>query len=241
MLKVTSPTINTVNINGCNSIVYKGNTYITSIILKDTVKSTLGCDSIFNVTNINVNKITPTTKTSIVSGCNNVVYKSIVYTSSTSVKDTLKSYQGCDSVYSNVNIVVNIITPTNNSITVNGCNSVIYKGNTYLASTLLKDTVKSYQGCDSMYNTVDIKIIKETVLKETGVKDFHHLHVWAISTTQNAMTGHVVVSTELSNEQVSQLKHTIKHELEHLNIQHATLETETETCSQEVCGEADHH
>jgi len=94
---------------------------------------------------------------------------------------------------------------------------------------------------DGVPNTVDIKIIKETVLKETGVKDFHHLHVWAISTTQNAMTGHVVVSNELSNVQVSQLKHKIKHQLEHLNIQHATLETETETCSEKICGEAHQH
>jgi cobalt-zinc-cadmium efflux system protein len=110
-----------------------------------------------------------------------------------------------------------------------------------IASTwsLLKNSLRL--SLDGVPNTVDIKIIKETVLKETGVKDFHHLHVWAISTTQNAMTGHVVVSNELSNVQVSQLKHKIKHQLEHLNIQHATLETETETCSEKVCGEAHQH
>jgi cobalt-zinc-cadmium efflux system protein len=110
-----------------------------------------------------------------------------------------------------------------------------------IASTwsLLKNSLRL--SLDGVPNTVDIKIIKETVLKVTGVKDFHHLHVWAISTTQNAMTGHVVVSNELSNVQVSELKHKIKHQLEHLNIQHATLETETETCSEKVCGEAHQH
>jgi cobalt-zinc-cadmium efflux system protein len=110
-----------------------------------------------------------------------------------------------------------------------------------IASTwsLLKNSLRL--SLDGVPNTVDIKIIKETVLKVTGVKDFHHLHVWAMSTTQNAMTGHVVVSNELSNVQVSQLKHKIKHQLEHLNIQHATLETETETCSEKVCGEAHQH
>lgn len=110
-----------------------------------------------------------------------------------------------------------------------------------IASTwsLLRDSLRL--SLDGVPNNVDLQTIKEAVLKTAGVKDFHHLHVWAISTTQNAMTGHVVVSTELSNEQVSQLKHTIKHQLEHLNIQHATLETETETCSQEVCGEEQPH
>jgi cobalt-zinc-cadmium efflux system protein len=89
---------------------------------------------------------------------------------------------------------------------------------------------------DGVPDNVNILEVKNNILKIEGVKDLHHLHIWAISTTQNAMTGHLVVSNELSNEQVAALKHTIKHELEHLNIQHATLETETEICREKNCG-----
>ena len=105
--------------------------------------------------------------------------------------------------------------------------------------SLLKDSVRL--SLDGVPTNVDMQQVKETVLKIAGVKDFHHLHVWAISTTQNAMTGHLVVSSEFTNTQVSKLKQVIKHELEHLNIQHTTLETETEICKEEVCGENEAH
>jgi cobalt-zinc-cadmium efflux system protein len=110
-----------------------------------------------------------------------------------------------------------------------------------IASTwsLLRDSLRL--SLDGVPNNVNVQSIREKILKQEGVKDFHHLHIWAISTTQNALTGHLVVASELSNEAVSKLKHTIKHQLEHLNIQHATLETETETCAEEICGEEHHH
>lgn len=110
-----------------------------------------------------------------------------------------------------------------------------------IASTwsLLRDSLRL--SLDGVPKNVNVQTIREKILKQEGVKDFHHLHIWAISTTQNALTGHLVVASELSNEAVSKLKHTIKHQLEHLNIQHATLETETDICAEEICGEEHHH
>lgn len=61
-----------------------------------------------------------------------------------------------------------------------------------------------------------------------GVIDVHHLHVWAISSSQNAMTAHIIVACDTNMETQDRIKNTIKHELEHVNIQHATLEFETE-------------
>lgn len=108
-----------------------------------------------------------------------------------------------------------------------------------IASTwgLLKDSLRL--SLDGVPENVDLKKVKEEVLKISGVKDFHHLHIWAISSTENAMRGHLVVSKELSMTQIEQLKKHIKHELEHLNIGHSTIETETEICEEEICGEAD--
>ncbi|HEY8969963.1 MAG TPA: cation transporter, partial [Puia sp.] len=70
-----------------------------------------------------------------------------------------------------------------------------------------------------------------------GVRDFHHIHIWAISTTENALTAHLVVDRNSSMDFVEQLKHTIKHELLHQNIQHATLEIELEDspCDEPDC------
>jgi len=73
---------------------------------------------------------------------------------------------------------------------------------------------------------IEIKKIRDNIAKMKGVKDFHHIHVWAISTTENALTAHLVVDKDCTMEYVDQLKHKVKHELLHLKIQHATLEIE---------------
>ncbi len=48
------PTTNTTNLSGCGSVSYNAQTYNTSTVLRDTVRSVRGCDSIYNVVNINV-------------------------------------------------------------------------------------------------------------------------------------------------------------------------------------------
>jgi len=112
-----------------------------------------------------------------------------------------------------------------------------------IASTwsLLKGSLRL--SLDGVPENVSLQKVKDKILSLEGVKDFHHLHIWALSTNQNAMTGHLVISGDLSNSQVADLKHTIKHELEHLNIQHSTLETETdsEICEEEVCEIREEH
>ena len=80
---------------------------------------------------------------------------------------------------------------------------------------------------DGVPDTIELEKIKSTALKVEGVIDIHHIHVWAISTTQNAMTAHLIVDEKTTMQQIQQIKTQIKHELEHENIHHPTLETET--------------
>ena len=75
--------------------------------------------------------------------------------------------------------------------------------------------------------------IREVALKIKGVKGIHHIHVWAMSTTENALTAHLVLQDGMSGDQTHSVKKQFRHELEHLNIIHATLETESEL---EECG-----
>jgi len=72
---------------------------------------------------------------------------------------------------------------------------------------------------------IEIEEVRKTALAIPGVKDIYHIHIWAMSTTENALTAQVVVNEDLDNDQVSRLKHDLRHELEHLGIQHVTLET----------------
>lgn len=83
---------------------------------------------------------------------------------------------------------------------------------------------------------VDINLdeIKGVLLRNEEVEDVHHLHIWGISTTQNALTAHIVVR---STENMEELKHKLKEELYEHNIQHATLELEldSEHCDHKCC------
>jgi len=101
--------------------------------------------------------------------------------------------------------------------------------------SLLKDSIRLT--LDGVPDNVDLQKVKEEVLSTTGVKDIHHIHIWAISTTQNAMTGHLVVSETLSNSEIAKIKDTLRHDLLHLNIHHTTFETEFETqnCEEIKC------
>lgn len=80
---------------------------------------------------------------------------------------------------------------------------------------------------DGMPEGIDIEDIGERMKKHAGVVDVHHIHVWAISTTENALTAHIVVDDLTKMEQTKQL---LKKELNSLGIGHSTLEFETTEC-----------
>ncbi len=81
---------------------------------------------------------------------------------------------------------------------------------------------------------IDPEQIKSLLLKDDRVKEIHHLHIWAISTTQNALTAHIVIDSFSDSQD---LKNQIKEALKKANIQHATLEMELpeEHCEENCC------
>jgi cobalt-zinc-cadmium efflux system protein len=93
-----------------------------------------------------------------------------------------------------------------------------------LASTwgLLGDSFK--MTIDAVPSGIELSEIKRIIAGMPHVKQVHHVHVWPLSTTENALTAHVVVETKLSFEEKLQTIENIKHELEHYNIQHSTIE-----------------
>ncbi len=91
---------------------------------------------------------------------------------------------------------------------------------------LLRDSLRL--SLDAVPQGIDLRAVKEAVKKISGVRDFHHIHIWALSTMENALTGHVVLDRKIGIEEQEKIKQEIKHQLLHSNIQHVTLETETE-------------
>jgi cobalt-zinc-cadmium efflux system protein len=97
---------------------------------------------------------------------------------------------------------------------------------------LLRDSLRL--SLDAVPLGIDLRAVKSAIEKISGVQDFHHIHIWALSTTENALTGHVVLKKGIGIEDQEKIKGDIKHKLLHLNIQHVTLETETESLACET-------
>lgn len=97
---------------------------------------------------------------------------------------------------------------------------------------LLKQTLRL--SLDGVPMDVDLEKVRQAALRIEGVKDIHHIHAWAICTSRNSLTAHLVIE-DLKN--AFAIKKQLRHELQHLNIQHSTLETELDsgTCSDEQC------
>ena len=96
----------------------------------------------------------------------------------------------------------------------------------YSTWNLFKDSLSLT--LDGVPKGIDFNKVNSEIKDVKGVIDVHHLHVWAISTSQNAMTAHIIIHCNTEMNQLNILKKNIKHKLGHLNINHATLEFETE-------------
>ncbi len=83
---------------------------------------------------------------------------------------------------------------------------------------------------DGVPQDVDINGIRKVLLKNDLIKNIHHLHVWAMSSSQNALTVHVVLKSPDDIQTFLAIKNGIKHELLHENIHHATIELDNEDC-----------
>jgi cobalt-zinc-cadmium efflux system protein len=89
---------------------------------------------------------------------------------------------------------------------------------------------------DGVPKDMDLDKIKAELMSNNGVKDVHHMHVWALSTTENALTAHLVIHPNEVNN-FNSIKHDLRHRLEHLDIQHSTFEPEFagEQCAEIEC------
>jgi cobalt-zinc-cadmium efflux system protein len=98
---------------------------------------------------------------------------------------------------------------------------------TILFSTwnLLKESLRL--SLDGVPADMNLQQVKDAAKKITGIKEIHHIHLWGMSTTENALTAHVVIDAKSSLAEAEKIKHDLKHELEHMNIQHVTLEIES--------------
>jgi len=87
---------------------------------------------------------------------------------------------------------------------------------------------------DGVPENIDIDDIKNIMMSIPGVEEVHHIHVWALSTQENALTAHVhITNIERTGTIIAQ----IRNELMSIGIQHVTIEAENKdfSCTEQVC------
>jgi cobalt-zinc-cadmium efflux system protein len=73
-------------------------------------------------------------------------------------------------------------------------------------------------------NDIDMKEVKKYFLSLPGVTEIHDLHIWAISTTETALTIHLVIPDDIQNDVIYEnIKETLHHKF---NIAHSTIQIE---------------
>lgn len=108
-----------------------------------------------------------------------------------------------------------------------------------IACIILKGTWSLFRGSfrliiDGVPDGISWPAVSEFLLSKPGVHSFHDLHIWALSTQENAMSVHLyipdtVLSDGLRAEWVEQLRHKF-------NIQHVTIQVEkTATDCNDAC------
>lgn len=92
---------------------------------------------------------------------------------------------------------------------------------------LLQDATKL--SLDAVPGSINIEEVKEYLSNNSEINDFHDLHIWALSTTETALTVHLLIDIKLDRDNFIK---TINHELEHkFGINHTTIQTEEINCS----------
>jgi len=89
---------------------------------------------------------------------------------------------------------------------------------------------------DAVPDKINVPKVKQYLTSLPTVKDIHDLHIWGMSTTETALTAHLVVEKFPADNQLVETINTKLHDefgIEHPTIQ---LELKSETNNCEKCG-----
>jgi cobalt-zinc-cadmium efflux system protein len=76
---------------------------------------------------------------------------------------------------------------------------------------------------DAVPKDIDLQKVEAFLERQPGVEEVHDLHVWAMSTTQTALTAHVVMPEGNSDEFIFQIREKLQ---DRFGINHTTIQVE---------------
>ncbi|WP_020403875.1 cation diffusion facilitator family transporter [Gracilimonas tropica] len=107
---------------------------------------------------------------------------------------------------------------------------------------MLRETIEILM--EATPDNIDLDELAEAMQNVEKVREIHHIHVWRLDENSNLLESHVVIEKE-DLSQIEEIKRSLKTLLrERFNINHSTLEFETEPCrspDHEVVHHHHHH
>ncbi len=77
---------------------------------------------------------------------------------------------------------------------------------------------------------IDYTKVKTYLSSLKNVKEVHDLHIWAMSTSEFALSAHILMDCQPDNNFIKKIEHHLEH---HFNIGHSTIQIEVGDSSDE--------
>jgi cobalt-zinc-cadmium efflux system protein len=81
---------------------------------------------------------------------------------------------------------------------------------------------------DAVPEGINHEEVRRAITSVKGVTDVHHIHIWAISTTVNSLTAHIIISPDTHPDENRRIRDEVRAALLSFGITHATIELEPE-------------
>lgn len=142
-----------------DSILFGGQYQSTAGIYRDTLQSSLGCDSILTLV---LSMLSPTTGNVNQGICpgQGIVFNDQYLTETGTYYDTLQGVNGCDSL---VTLHLTVWPKYSDTLSASICegDGILFGGNYYTTGGFYRDTLQTIHGCDSMV-TLQLSIINSS-------------------------------------------------------------------------------
>ncbi len=91
---------------------------------------------------------------------------------------------------------------------------------------------------DGVPKNIDVDKAQAILSGNKAIKEVHHIHIWALSSSENALTAHITLTNDAYKpDEIMSIKNTIKEQLKRENIHHSTIEVDSDVshCNENKC------
>lgn len=155
-------------LDSCLHVRYKGITYTANTIVYDTLKKSNGlCDSIIYQTPIVIIRNDTTQLTACINSGGSYNFYGSTLTSPGIYYHRIPASKGCDSI-----IQLNLTRAIPNSVVRDtaACDSFLFKARIYKSNTIIPDTLRNIQGCDSLIRLYRVTIWRASLVQADTMK-----------------------------------------------------------------------